>query len=155
MNRRQTLLFVAVLSVVLALAACSGGKTGLNPASPTTVSVQSQDSATALGTAAGTSTAVGTAAVGTAAARPGAVEVKGLIKSINLDGHTFVLVAKNGKVLDVRVTQKTAFAAGSNPRAKIGFRSLKAGMAVDVVGRLDKGELVAASVVVLKTQTGT
>jgi len=149
MNRRQTLLFVAVLSAVLALAACSG-KTDVNPAAPTTVALESQGSTATLGTTSDSGTAVGTAV-----ARPGAVEVKGLIRSVDFEGRTFVLAARNGRVIDVRVTQRTVFAAGPNPRIKVGFRSLRAGMAIDVVGRLERGVLVAASVAILKVQAGS
>lgn len=132
---------VVLVGVALTATAC----TKASPAAPTAVSAQTSGTATALDM-----TSVGTATGATALARPGAVDAKGLVKSVDLQAHTFVLTARNDKDVDVRVTQKTVFAAGPNPRAKVDFRSLKPGMAVDVVGKIDKSVVVAASVVVLK-----
>jgi len=131
---------VVFVAVALAAAACSKE----SPSAPTAVPTPGPATEGAFDTSSGGTTVVG------AVPRPGAVDVKGIIKSISLDSHTFVLVARNDKEINVRVTQRTLFAAGPNPRAKLTFRSLKVGMAVDVVGKMDKGVLVAHSVVVLK-----
>ena len=131
---------VVCMAVALAAAACSKE----SPSAPTAVPTQGPTAEGAFDTSSG-----GTSVVG-AVPRAGAVNIKGLIKSINFDSFTFVLVARNDKEITVRVTKRTLFAAGANPRAKLTFRSLRPGMPVDVVGTMDKGIVVAHSVVVLK-----
>jgi hypothetical protein len=146
MHRRSTFLVLTVLAAVaLAATACSKS----SPSAPTAVSTQSQGSATAFD-----ATTVGGATGVTALPRSGAVDVKGLVKGVDFGGHTFLLVARNEREVTVRVTQKTVFVAGPNARAKLNFQSLKPGMAVDVVGRVERDVLVAASVVLLRPRPG-
>ena len=144
MTRRYQLLVLAVsLVAALAAVACEADH---NPAAPTSVPAAVTSDDGAFDTLPGAGTAVG------AVARNGAVDVKGVIQGVDLNSHTFDLAARNGRDVTVRVTQKTVFAAGPNPRARVTFRSLKAGMAVDVVGRIERDVLVARSVVVLKAR---
>jgi hypothetical protein len=142
MTRRLTLVALAALIVpALTVVACSKAA----PVAPTAVSPRSAGTDAAFDTSSS-----GGATGSTALLRPGAVDVKGVIKGINLEAHTFVLVARNDREVEVQVTQKTVFAAGPNPRVRMNFRMLKPGMPVDVVGKVERGVLVAASVVVLK-----
>jgi hypothetical protein len=144
MHRRLGLaVLVVAVAVALAATACSKKEEGYLTA-PTPLPAPDSSAEGAFETAPG-----GTAAVGTLA-RPGAVNVKGIIQSISFENHTFVLLTRNNKEIDVRVTLRTLFAASSRPRVKVAFRSLKPGMGVDVVGRIERGVLVARSVVILK-----